>query len=62
MIIGYFKSWIHSYTCKHCIWRKRGYNSYTVSEPWFRIGKWQIWHTIKIACLCGKIFYNIEDL
>jgi hypothetical protein len=60
---AYFKYWIHCNDPKHCSWSnpctKNG--GYLLSEPWFRIGKVQFWHTIKIACLCGKVFYNIED-
>jgi hypothetical protein len=56
---AYFKSWYHSL---HCTWRGMKKNTYTITEPWFRIGSYQVWHTIKIACLCGKVFYNIEDL
>ena len=63
-LIAYFKYWKHCHTIT-CIWRQnRTYKDggYTITEPWFRIGSYQVWHTIKIACLCGKVFYNIEDL
>ena len=50
---AYFKSWLHSLRCKE--------GKYTIDEPFFRIGPFQFWHTIKIACLCGKVFYDINN-
>jgi hypothetical protein len=62
---AYFAQWFHSCNPTACPWNnKHGFVSgnYRITEPWFRIGKCQIWHTIKIACLCGKVFYDIENL
>jgi hypothetical protein len=62
---AYYLRWKHFHGSTDCGWRKDSMcknGSYIISEPWFRIGKIQFWRTIKIACLCGKVFYNIEDL
>lgn len=57
-IKAYFEQGFHGLFCN-----QSGYvnGCYTIDEPWFRIGKLQIWRTIKIACCCGKVFYDINN-